>query len=254
MKAEKITLGKTCLDNYVIEQAELSAERKKELDELIQQREEGGVLNIERFLLRSLKLEKTQLPTIDPCFLSIPNFIDYKGQQIQVPKFSVYNKIHNGFDPFIMNIISDSFLFSYENRVKFCNGDLAKLLTNQLIKSTEFWEASKPSENNRKYYDSTYYFYGPRKLWKKYKKINYITLKNHFHAAIPKEKKQKIKEFNEIFDDNLYLIAETKPKDWFSTRFVKDLLLIGVFKDKCYLVDYFETESIEDKIKNEFKI
>jgi len=79
-----------------------------------------------------------------------------------------------------------------------------------------------------------------------------IELTSRFYGIIPQETKEKIKEAESIFDAELYLIAETRPETWNVKNVTADPLLIGIFEDKSYLIDHFNTTPLENYVMREF--
>ena len=79
-----------------------------------------------------------------------------------------------------------------------------------------------------------------------------ITFSSRFNGIFPEEIKEKINETERIFNKELYLIAETKPEEWNVQVIKSDPLLTGVYDGKCFLVDHFNTTSIENYVRREF--
>ena len=85
------------------------------------------------------------------------------------------------------------------------------------------------------------------KIRKKYKKN--IELNSYLNGFIPIETKQKIEQAKQVFDKDIYLIAETKPKKWNIKEYNEDLLVVGVNDKKCYFID---TTILEDYASEQF--
>ncbi len=105
---QKVILGETDLTNYVkAVPTHLAEDKRESMKHLISDLEKDS-LNVEQLSIQILKIDFAGYPIIDPSFLSMHNNIDYKGHQIQVPRFSVYKKSKQGFDDFLINIETES--------------------------------------------------------------------------------------------------------------------------------------------------
>lgn len=256
MNLEKITLGTTSLDGYVIEQ-KLDSTQKQEIDRLVQEIEARTPLNIEQNHLSFLKSQ--QYPTIDSCFLSVENSIMYKGKEIQVPRFGVYGKSSKGFNPFSITFAINKKWIEFNENINLHqeeNPDLPRLFSNFLIKAigvSDYWnyKTYKRDDNLIKdYYKSVIKL--SREVCKKYKQIGKFTITNEFCGILPQEIIEKMKKAEEIFGKQLYLIAEIMSEEWNNLNLRdKDVLLVGVCNDKCRLINYFHTTSIENYVGKE---
>ena len=81
---------------------------------------------------------------------------------------------------------------------------------------------------------------------------NNTKFSTEFNGLIPVKTKVKAEKAKKDFGEELYLITETKPKDWKQKKIVSDPLLIGVLNDKSYLIDHFDCTSMENYIRKEF--
>lgn len=257
MLTKKITLGSVSLDGYVT-RPELDVTQKQKIDKLVQEIETRMPLNIEQHHLSFLKSQ--QYPTINPFFLSVENSIVYRGEEIQVPRFGVYGKSSEGFNPFSITFAINKKWIEFNENInlhqKEENPNLPRLFTNFLIKATGFsnylnHKTYKREDNLIKdYYKSLTKL--SREVCKKHKKIGRFTLTSEFCGILPQKIIKKFEKEEEIFDKQLYLIAEIKPKAWDNLDLKdKDVLLVGVCNDKCRLIDYFHTTSIEDYVGKE---
>lgn len=245
MESQSLVLGTVNLGNYVYQQEELTGSKKQEIDDLIKQLE-GNALNVEQFPLKLLKLQRAQYPILDPEFLTMHNTIKYKGQEIQVPKFSVYGKSQEGFNDFSIRrgVRSHNIFERYRIQMSITHNRLPQLFDLPISKSMGF---NFDSRLNAFFYATT-----TKEIWKNYRKMGDIELTSQFCGILPQEAKEKIREAETIFERDLYLIAETKPEAWTVKKLVKDPLLVGVLENKCYLIDYLKTTSIEDYVRKEF--
>lgn len=266
MESQSLKLGNVEIGKYISESPlKLTEERKKEMKKLISELE-GKALNIEQVPLTLLKIEREQYQTIDPSFLSMHNIIDHQGEKIYVPKFSVYKKNEEGFSDFSISFVNYQWgSFLEEPKVTIVinreSGNLLpRLFEEPLIKSTEFFsnfmekEVREDSGGNRHHrmVMPSYKKSITRELREKYKRICDFELKSEFYGILPQEAKEKIEEVEPIFKRELCLIAETRPEQWAVTKLIRDPLLVGFFKENCYLISHFNTTSIENYVRSEF--
>jgi len=72
--------------------------------------------------------------------------------------------------------------------------------------------------------------------------------KSEFKGLIPDKTKEKIRKEIDNFDNNIYIVSEA---DWEEEPVERiDPLIIGIKKDTCFLIDSFDTTSIEDLVVN----
>jgi len=72
--------------------------------------------------------------------------------------------------------------------------------------------------------------------------------KSEFKGLIPDKTKEKIRKEIDNFDNNIYIVSEA---DWEEEPVERiDPLIIGIKKDTCFLIDSFNTTSIEDLVVN----
>lgn len=249
-----LMLGETCLDEYVSKSVDtLNEARKKEISGLIEEIESKELLNVEQLPLKLLKIQRAQYPTIDPSFLSMHNNINYEGEKIKVPKFSVYKKIEEGFDDFSISIWG---VWDQKSPTKYGfmmtinkENELPKIFEEPLVKSLGRILKDGAYRNG---YDKTLAT-SYQRILHAHGRLDYmLNLVSQFHGFLPQKLKEKIKETEPIFKRDLYLIAETKPEAWSVTKIIRDPLLVGVIKNKCFLIDHFNTTPIEHYVKSEF--
>lgn len=84
-------------------------------------------------------------------------------------------------------------------------------------------------------------------------------IESRFNGVIPDKTKNKIRQARQYFKKReLYIIAETEVGDWNVnlrgevTRITKDPLIVGVKYDACFLIDWFNTTTLEEYIAMEF--
>ncbi len=78
----------------------------------------------------------------------------------------------------------------------------------------------------------------------------YRTLTSTFNGIIPQKTKEKVYNAIDYFEDEVYLVAETKPEEWDITKIKDDPLVIGMKNDKAYLIDHFNTTPLENLVKD----
>lgn len=281
LAGQSVMLEETCLDDYITtpNYSKSKSNRITELKELIVKLKKN-CLNIEKLplqLLHSELMRSFPYPLIDPSFLSMGSSKKYgKKGEILLPKFSVYKRSADGFYPFNI-ILSETmggrrsffgFVGVYSELKENYGGSglgisvhLNKILTEELVKSVEFYKRGNKRRNNTfiSRSDSEVYWGIPKKLSEKYGKIGKgreITYRSRFAGILPDSSRNKLIEADAIFGKEVYLIAETKPSQWEISkpkpRIIKDPLLVGISNEKCYLVDYFDTTPMENYVRKEF--
>jgi hypothetical protein len=242
-------LGTVNLERFVSQPSELDESKKQEIEELIRQIEKNSFSN-EQLPLKLLRIQREQYPVLDTSFLSMASSIELREGNlrapVQVPRFSVYKKQEgNQFGSFSIRIHSShheffNILFKAE-----IEDSLPEIFTKYLYKSLESEDVVVKGGIN--------VYKISKRLYKRYYKLGvksgtgYLNVQNEFCGILPEEIKRKIKDAEPNFD-NLYLIAETKPEDWETPNVSRDALLVGVLKDKCYLITSFNSPSIESYV------
>lgn len=253
-----LMLGTADLSNYVSEPVKLSKTRREEINGVIKQIEES-FLNVEELPLNLLRIEREQYPYLDTSFLSMSNILNHTGQDIHVPRFSVYKRSgqRRGFGDFsIKYVLVRCNIAGIDINIGEDTAERRHIFKDYLVRSTEFYKELEKFRNDYTYYDYTIKFSSDN-LTRKYhknKKMRRLEFESEFNGIIPTETKRKLKTAEEIFEDDLYLIAETKPEEWNTKRrrLVRDPLLVGVYDNKCYLIDHFNCTPMENYIKREF--
>ncbi len=246
MESQTIMLGNVNLERYVSRPKELSEERKGGLQRLLGRLERSELLENERLPLQLLQVEREQYAQLDPSFLAMSNAINYRGKEIKVPKFSVYyynNKL-NGFDRFSLTVSVIHIPFLHFGKVEF-GSELPDIMRKPLFRSTDFYQGK--DEHHRVWNRI------PKDVKRKYHPYLKTELSSGFNGLIPPETKSKIKTANKIFDKEVCLIAETMPEEWNVQTVKTDPLVVGVLNgENCYLIDHFNTTSVEDYVRKEF--
>lgn len=260
MQTKKLTLGEICLDKYMSDKVGVEKEKIEEINKLIENlggSEANKALKTEKLPLELLLEQRAKYtyPRLDLSFLAASSIINYKNLDIKVPKFSVYELY--GDNCFYLSIMTWGVIRSRATvrirKDEEGNGNLPKIFNAQLLKSLEFSEYSDP-KREYSYGDVHYSFNVPRQIKKKYIGLGDIEFISQFHGVLPEKTKEKAAQAEKNFRrEDLYLIAETKLEQWQNNEFVKDSLLIGLYNNKCYLIDYFNPVSIEDYVKEKFR-
>ncbi len=255
------------INQYLKSMPSVDKEKLLKINEIISQSLLGS-FKVEEIPLKQLKIQKAVYtwPQISPEFLRLssqkPIDIDSSIDIISVPRFGVYsidnpNMVIN-FGDFVeyygLSSINGAFFGIEEPE------GLPSVLEYELVKGNELFADSQGAKFD------IYQVRGNRccvrgirsiskELKEKYKSIGVLTIRSSFHGLIPPDTRKKIKEAQPVLE-NIYLVAETKPEEWsvekHVPRFVRDPLVIGVLENKCFLVDKFDTTSLEDYISKEF--
>jgi len=227
-------------------------------------------------------------PKISPEFLKMHNHATWKPEHwqrehtIHVPRFGVYS-----LDNPNMTIEVGYGVGTYGNEFCFRVSEprLPRALINHLARSSEIfrdgetgnllsWTNGKwlgytrsKSEWKRDIDPSL-----PKKTRKKIKRVfedyklnlaynrydnRLVRLGSNFNGIVPTKIKQRVEEARRFFQDNIFLVAETKPEEWSiqtspESRIVRDPLLLGVIDNDCFYIDEFNTTPLEDYVKREF--
>ena len=138
---------------------------------------------------------------------------------------------------------------NYYNTLNIKFPNLPDIFTNELIKTTEFFKYSKYKKINEIFEFKQRKF--PMEIKTKYKEN--IELNSYLNGIIPIETKQKIKQAKQVFDNKIYLIAETETQNWNIKKYNKNPLVVGVNDKKCYFIDKFNTTILEDYASEQLK-
>jgi hypothetical protein len=270
--AGQLTLGTTELGDFVEFHEEIPEERRHNLVHVVSSLQHDA-MNVEEVPLSHLRGEVADISysKLNPEFLSmgVPLSLDIdgipwvsgdKGEEIRVPRFSVYKRSERGFEGFYLSLSHCA--HSYHPRsgvsVKIFSaapngpqGGIHPLLNHYLLRSLDF-------------YDSQTLFELPMEVREKYLRAfprsdPETIFKIGFYGIIPEATKERIREADEIFGEEVYLVAETTPEQWRKAQVVSlDPIIVGVYgaereDSACYLVDHFNTTPYEDLIRREFR-
>ena len=232
-----------------------------DLDNLLAENAEA-ISNSENRLrtLLANQRERYTYPKIDIGFLSVPSHTLVRGREVQVPKFPVFKFLKSEkFGIRIGDLFSQRGLFKeskffvsaypyYEiNQAgshPYCpyHGVMRHNLLQSIgFKKTdysgEFWSSIKIDE----------------KMYKSLEPFNHEIFSISLDCLFPKETKDKISSARRLFnEDNLYITAEAKPKDWFNGFIPEKAMIFGTHDDsEFYLVDMFSPVRLDDKIPKE---
>lgn len=195
--------------------------------------------------------------TLDLSFLRMSNQVNFEGKTLQLPKFSVYHLNNLEFSISFLRGIDQTYGFFWR-KFKINKGeiiaqffDLPKIFSDYLSKSLEFNQLRHINAASMCYYTNV-----PEELISKYcpgkDSNNRFRIGTIFNGLLPAETHRKIIEARGEKEVEVYIIAETKPEHWTRVLPTKDPLAVGVFEDKCYLIDHFNTTPLEDYVKKEF--
>jgi len=234
------------LNEYLSKPIKTEEERIKKLDILINKINRDNI-NLEELPLHKLKQQRITFDylKLDTSFLSMYNKIG----RTKVPKFSVYPV----YDSNTFKISSST------GHIKIVNVDkhgseliIPKVFRHPLMASLGLFDSNtlESRENLEPW------AYGSVKLnFREFLKSLHLTnIISRFNGIIPYETRQKIEKSMDFFKKNeLYIIAETKPEEWSNEKIIyKDPLLVGEKYDACFLIDHFNTTSLEHYVASEF--
>ena len=289
MKKQNLEFAGINLEDYIESSTNDNDSLQKKIKEITNQiKNIKSPLAMEKQALQELQKQRNSLeiklkyPILDVSFLNASNKIEYKGKEIYAPKFCIYNVDKNKFSMRIYRgggvgavvggivdgilggiaggavggavggIVIRGIIGAVDNyntnfNIEFPN--LPDIFTNELIKTTEFFKYSKYEKINKIFKFKKRK--SPREIRTKYKEN--IELNSYLNGIIPIETKQRIKQAEQVFNEDIYLIAETEPQNWNIKKYNKDPLVVGVNDKKCYFIDKFDTTILEDYASEQFK-
>lgn len=251
-------LGTFDISAYIARRPPLGTERKKELSRLIG-RLEKEAMNIEQKGLTQLRIQAEEYPVVNTDFLKIPNTLTFGDYKLNLPRFAVYARNNEGFCSFAVGFnrhYNTSFDYYTWKRVKL------GLPFPNTTSSHLFGIPIAQSLYERAHYFEAYYRSGklPRAEVRKFKAISQMKTGSKkkdfqfystFSGILPVAEKKKLKRAEEIFKNQIYLIAEVKPEDWDKNSSATDALIVGLEENVCYLVSHFSTMPWQDEIKKD---
>jgi len=196
-------------------------------------------------------------PRIDAGFISTPSqvLLPSKRQEVQVPKFPVFKFLR-----------ANNFQINYS----YCGQEGGGFGEKKYFSRVDFTyrNVSNLTQGNGSYYNILRAYFLQSMGFKNVKPDNYYgsldcdermyklsqSLKNQcIHITLdclfPKETKEKIKDASKLFgDEDMYITAEAKPKDWFKGFIPEKAMIFGSCDDEFYLVDIFNPIKLSDKI------
>ena len=230
-------------------------------------------------------------PLIDQSFLSFKN-TSPANKNLSLPKFSIYELFGENKFVIDMNLENDEIRFNpryIENKHFSFGTELPEIFEKEILKVFDFGTATKAVSLKSIYaskveYD--YYVNANKKIkdceeyaekdcnqplrsylhfkdnyykTAHYSKLNGKELKltSQLNIIVPDSVKENVSMAEKHFNKNIYMIAETKPENWAvqltpRPRISADPLVLGVFEDKCFLIDHFKMTNLEDRIRKEF--
>lgn len=206
------------------------------------------------FLLRRCKemdLE-SRYARLDTSFLSMRNTLDYEGEKMIVPRFTVHPYKDSGNVRAFVDFKIDYFDSDRGVSVSFNSPNgLPEIFEKGLLKTVEGFSEAEFFEARRSYQLSL-----DKKLRKKYGNMlvpgHVSRLTAGFLGLMPVEVKKQIDEAKPFFDTELYLIKETNPDEWNASVVSIDPLVVGLFNEQAYLITRFDTTPIEEYVAREF--
>ena len=257
MEAKTLMLGDADLSEYITAPLEGNEKYLNSIKKKIKKLKKRDISHEKRIVEM---LENTYLdniyPAIDLSFLSMSNKLE--GIDISVPRFSVYR--FNG---------KNEFSIRFSNIYSYLDADLSykSYLTVNLNSGSKSYSGvilnnfAKLFENQgftlesitRYDKDDKISLLGKRKEVKKYKvgSKKDLQITSKFNGIIPDSTIEKVKEAEKDFDD-IYIIAETKPKQWNIEYIETDPIVTGIKNNKASFISSFDTTPLEDLVKNNF--
>jgi hypothetical protein len=262
---QKVMLGETDLTSYILPRIEGNVQ---EIQKTIKELKKKG-LEHEKEMIKMLESNNylsLKYPQIDLSFLGMSNKIKvnvpkkptlfknarYELKEVSVPKFSIYN--FYGSNKFNMRFynFNSGLEVEFPEKNKVIGKNLAKVfenegLTLEWIKNGYDWgldNGKLTTHINLK---------GEKKDLTKYGNdpIKNLVLTSQFNGVIPEITIEKIRESETDFKKkHIYIITETKPQEWNTKYVTNDPLVIGIKHKKAYLINHFNTTSLEDLVRN----
>ena len=242
-KQQVMEFGEVDLNRFVDCPRKLEEGEKKSLDQLITETE-ATLMDVEILPLKMLKLRQLGCRRINMRFLdgSREAYIPQLRGEVKVPLFGVFKLTETGFAGFQAEIS-----IAYQ-QVRFKFKGIPDIFGRHLQKSFGILSrfagdhlSHNISEQNQQCLANKY---GSRGM----------TISTQFLGIIPLETKKKIASAREIFDDQIFLISEVEADAWECKVITDDPLIVGIFEGKTYLVDHFDTTSIENFVLDEFML
>lgn len=271
MEEQALQLGDAELTEFLSEPVEVGTEQREHLDSLIlmllRRESHRELFSVEKATLRRLYAQKAQhtYPELDLSFLNMSNAVEYEGEEILLPRFSVYRlSDKKGSNEFSVSFRFDKSTDGGNSGWAVYLPDLPRIFLTQILKSTDFYQnceehtrINHPHKGNLLYHK---FFKVTKEIGKKYKSIiaagreRGITCTSTFQGIIPDETLVEVEEAEKIFGENgLFVITETKPKEWNIVDFSKDPLFVGLMDNKCFLVNSSYTTPMEKVIGREYR-
>jgi len=212
-------------------------------------------------------------PEIDLSFLQMANKlrtkvpidnsgkVEYESENISVPKFSIYQFYGEKIFRLEFEHLGVPYLKFMELRIT--NGlgsnkdifgnNLSKIFENENLSLSSLYKLKTPREENILHLS----FEGEHKYIKKYgnSEEKNLILESKFNGRIPEATIEKVRKSEVDFKKkNIYIITETKPKEWNAIYDKTDPLVIGIKNDKkAYLIDHFNTTPLESIVKDNYR-
>jgi hypothetical protein len=244
----------------------------QEIDEKLRELR-GPSFGVEKLPLSQLRKDLLKqkvhisYPRLSLGFLGETQIKEYEGRKFSVPKFGVYNIDNPNLKIIIDKVQSGGKRFGFLKRkspiklqVYFDSEDLPKIFQDNLVRAVDpftmksFVGYSKSSFSN----EPSFYYGGSRdeSLIESYRGLESISLNSSFHGIIPEENRRRIESAQEMFESDIYLVAERTPDDWTINRHQRkitvDPIAIGILDDECYIVDHFDTSHLERYVMKEW--
>jgi len=279
---ETLMLGDTDIGAYVDRMLEPSEDQTSKIDSHLARfgkyPEFEGALACEKVPALVLYHQRvaSQYPQIDPSFLSMHSTIKIPwSYEIQAPRFSVYpldkrNRFSVRFRGLLFNGLfenDESYFREGINFVARVNADIgvsdevrdvpsiSPVLLRPLVGGFEFGKSPFNLRDPWYFQTEGRFRRVPLKVRMKYSDLQ---ITSEFNGAIPKETRKRVREAESLIpEENMFLISETKPKDWAVEEIPEpvisvDPLVVGVIDNRVYLIDHFDTTPLEEMARREF--
>lgn len=201
-------------------------------------------------------------PQISPDFLTASNDVSFKRKgvepyrshfEIQLPKFGIYRLSES-----TMELeIGVHFGCGLHSRLSINSPkNIHPIIQNPLVRSLDLFREDfqwMPDYNGYEFNKRVFSKKGRKKL----NKIGYpgILIRSTLNGIIPSEVLERLDYANRLFGkDQVYLAKEVKPEEWNAQIPTRDPLVLGVNRNKCFLIGKFDTTPLENYVTHEFGV
>ena len=225
-QTQTLMLGDVNIGKYVKIQ-NVSSERLEKIKEAVLELKDNCLPFEKHIYYQSLsEMISPDYPNIDLGFLEKTYRIkeDFKGnnrgEHVRIPAFSVYAFYKSNVFSIRLCTTDPSYHISL-------NQKFPEIIESRLLKKCNTHDSPGYAE------------------WGRY------ILSNEFIGLIPLKIKEKVKKSLQYFNkDDIFMIAEAKPKDWNVKKIKGDPLIIGLIGKNAHLIDHFDCTSLENLVKD----